>query len=124
MVKQLCPCSPWGFMGNAEIHLQPVEKEPHAGVVGAWEEAVTPWEIHGEKGPASKLEQPVLRDCTPWKHDPGWGSYGRIIAHEMDSHCSSSQGAAAHEMDSLWRITWKSVSCGRDNPLSSGRSLK
>ena len=41
-VKQLCPCSPWGSMGDAEIHPQPV------GIHGDAEIHPQPMGIHGD----------------------------------------------------------------------------
>ncbi|KAF4799550.1 hypothetical protein TURU_053884 [Turdus rufiventris] len=78
MVKQLCPCSPWdpwgiqrsthrpwGSMGDAEIHPQPVDA--HAGAGGCLEEAVIQWETQWrERGSLlpgwSSLS---LEACTP-----------------------------------------------------------
>ncbi|TRZ16125.1 hypothetical protein HGM15179_010978 [Zosterops borbonicus] len=41
MEKEQCPCSPCGSMGDAEIHLQPME-EPHTRPGGGLEDTVTP----------------------------------------------------------------------------------
>ncbi|TRZ08142.1 hypothetical protein HGM15179_018964 [Zosterops borbonicus] len=50
---------------DAEIHWHAAHEEPHARVGGCLEEAVSPWETHGERGPAPILEQPVLGGLHP-----------------------------------------------------------
>ena len=36
MVQQLCPCSPWGSTGDAEIHRQPMGEVPLPEWVDVW----------------------------------------------------------------------------------------
>ncbi|RMC15556.1 hypothetical protein DUI87_07752 [Hirundo rustica rustica] len=50
--------------GEAEIQLQPMEKL-HAVAGGCPVEAVTLCETCGQRGPAPRLEQPVLRGLHP-----------------------------------------------------------
>ncbi|XP_071284471.1 uncharacterized protein [Agelaius tricolor] len=51
--------------GDAEINLKPVEEELHAGVGGCLGGSCCPMGDRGEKGPASKLKQPVLGGLHP-----------------------------------------------------------
>ncbi|TRZ17899.1 hypothetical protein HGM15179_009228 [Zosterops borbonicus] len=82
MGKQLCPCSPRGSMGDAEIHPQPVGKCP----------SQSRWMPGGDCDPVGDLVErgPLLpswsslslEDCTPWKNDPHHISFGRTAACE------------------------------------------
>ncbi|XP_030921463.1 secretory carrier-associated membrane protein 2-like, partial [Geospiza fortis] len=65
MVKQLSPCSPRRATGMLRsTGMQPVE-EPHAEASKCLEEAVSPWETRGERGPTPILEQAVLEGLHP-----------------------------------------------------------
>ncbi|RMC18197.1 hypothetical protein DUI87_05078 [Hirundo rustica rustica] len=80
MVKQLCPCSHWGSMGNAEIHPQPVEEVSMLEQMEAWRRLGSSGRPGGERGPLrpdwSSLS---LEDCIAWKERPLGCSFGSTV---------------------------------------------